>query len=217
MLCLVLLGPIGFLLPPLAQPTAPTNHGTEGVIQMNSHQFLGLGPEAWTAVFTLFLTVSTLMLWLQTRSAARESVKSLKIVERAYLFWDLRKSFVIDQQNGVLTVKFYAHNSGKTPAVAREVYGEISQAFPPVPRTYTKTERRLKIDISIQADAIGELGKTTNPAFPEQGMVAFGYVKYHDIFGDEHKTGFAVVYNAAIDPPQWEASGPGCGPWNYSD
>ena len=213
--CLVLLGPVGFWLPPIVQSARQTKHTAAEATQISNPEFLGLGSEAWTALFTLALTVSTLMLWFQTRSAARESVKSLKTVERAYLFWDFRQSFIVDVTTGILTLDFCAHNSGKTPAIVFEVYGEIAQTLPVVPRTYANAERKMKIDISVQADAQGRLGKTTYPTPPQQGYAVLGYAIYRDVFGDEHKTGFAAVYNANTVPPQWEGSGPGCEPWNY--
>ena len=44
---------------------------------------------------------------------------------------------------------FCFHNSGKTPAIAYEVYGEIVEQLPSK-LAYPKQERALSIDISVQ-------------------------------------------------------------------
>lgn len=183
--------------------------------QEERNLLLGISPEGWTAIFTGFLTVSTIGLWYVTYAAATDTKNNLRIVERAYLFADFRKAF--HTTDGIdLTLNLNFHNAGKTPAMAYEVYGEILDALPAVPRTYAAAERRMRIDVSVQTDALGLFGNTRNPqGGPAQGRAVIGYAKYRDVFGDDHITGFAMVFNAEVN--QWETSGPGCEPWNYWD
>jgi len=169
-----------------------------------------MSSEAWTAIFTAFLTGSTFLLWWQTRAATQDAAANIKIVERAYLAADFREAFRTNDGTDLELIFFY-HNAGKTPAFAYEVYGEIAPTLPDIARSYTKADRRMKVDISVQADAIGNLEK---PRHPEGGRAVFGYAKYRDVFGDDRITGFAAVYN--VDRQQWEGSGPGCDAWNYS-
>lgn len=93
---------------------------------------------------------------------------------------DFRKSFLSDGED--LEFLFLFHNSGKTPAMAYEVYGEGGPALP-ASRDYSNDTARLEIDISVQADAIGEFGSSY---FGDGASAVWGYVKYRDIFGDDH-------------------------------
>ena len=136
-------------------------------------------------------------------------MNSLKIVERAYLFMDGRKAFV--SKDAVdLELLYHFQNSGKTPALTYEVYAEIKDGLPAIARAYPSPEHRMKIDISVQANSLGELGSAYRGV---GGKAVFGYVKYRDVFGDDHITGWAAVYNPTVG--KFEANGPGTDDWNY--
>jgi hypothetical protein len=142
--------------------------------------------------------------WFTLRSGEVHS----KRVERAYLFADFRNCFIGDTDES-LEFFFGFHNAGKTPALAYEVYGEIADTLPPTV-SYPDPERLLSINRSIGGDKVERLGSVFANT---SGPVVFGYVKYRDIFGDSHTTGFAAVLNT--ERRQWETDATEAKGWNY--
>ncbi len=104
------------------------------------------GAGGWTAIFTFFLTLSTLLLWGVTRTsanAAKAAAESLPILERAYLFFDKVTDIGFEFIPSVIGQNLYGDihgpdicvpkggglgfdvvNRGRTPAVITEVMGK---------------------------------------------------------------------------------------------
>jgi hypothetical protein len=124
--------------------SANPGYGSDTTIFENSvvYAFTLLSPEAWTALFTCALFVSTFALWQVTQTAAEAARKSAEIAERSltdlespFLYPAIKSSSLIpDFRNFELyphpsspvapvtpTVEFALHNYGRTPALLRTV------------------------------------------------------------------------------------------------
>ncbi len=172
---------------------------------------LGIGAEGWTAIFTGFLTFSTIGLWISTYAAARDTRGGQRIIERAYLSPDFNRA-IIQESRGV-ECRVLMHNGGKTPADVTEYYGEFSNGQLPAVIAYENDLWRTKINVTVPANRTEEVGTISLQNAPELPDILFGYVKYIDVFGDEHTTRFAILMNFQTA----FATRTGGNEWNKSD
>lgn len=155
------------------------------------------------ALLVLFTYCLVIVGWITVKSGAQIA----KTTERAYLSPVFDKAFVEGSDD--LEVFHRVRNDGRTSAIAFEVYGEIADSFPDKV-SYPNKTRIMRLNRGIAAGAIDPLGSVFANI---KGSVVFGYVKYRDIFGDEHTTGFAARYNK--ERMLWETDGEDLSPWFY--
>src|SRR5271163_3868496 len=170
--------------------------------------------DFFIALFTAMLAAVTILVvvvgWIQARhlrqsvNAARESADVLANIESPYLF-------VTSVQLAHLTVgplgtypriDYNFGNHGKTPAVLRELCGEmhlisslpLSPLYNPdkIARGNQVISAGLNSNI-YSANLTGEFGDAEHIAFMngERTFFIFGYAKYDDVFGRCHSFGFA--------------------------
>jgi hypothetical protein len=161
------------------------------------------------AVFTIILAGSTILLWISTRDtaiAAKVAAEHIPRVERAYLFlWKELKHKITPNPLGgdILEVQFAFHNHGKTPAILRRIEVDIR-----VIERYPTTLREIAEDMPM-GFALSSEG--TTPFFPRRQLIKpehwtnfkqrkclllfLGVVKYNDVFGDPHETGFCLEWD----------------------
>lgn len=141
--------------PPVVIQVEPTPQEVEAVAEQEAahRRVLGLEPDAWVALFTLALTVSTGLLWLDTRKSANAALKAANVAERAlielerpYIFVDVSNTKITTTPSGPydpttgsvdesiktttcsdVTICFY--NYGRTPATITR----LEYHFLPVP------------------------------------------------------------------------------------
>jgi hypothetical protein len=144
-------------------------------------------------------------------NAAKESANALPTIERAYVFVKvyLSQNFIADKGVTEYTAQISIVNGGKTPAVLLDciyttrIVGlndelpEISKTnsdkpwIPPgiVRANYERTELAV-----IQTNA-AEM-KSVEACL--ERLVCYGVIRYEDVFGKAHETGFCWEYQARI-------------------
>jgi hypothetical protein len=154
-------------------------------------------------VFTAFLTLATIFLWVATRDLFRGAERTARQQSRAYVFVGEVVLINDDLQRGSLA-RLSLKNSGATPAYkvtilwsAKTFWGAELRKFPP-PKP---TERSSKTDLGPGASAQAEisLAETLN----ERGLNAlrtgevelyvFGLISYTDAFGHKQTTDFRFM------------------------
>lgn len=177
--------------------------------------------EGWTALFTGCLFFSTVGLWIVTRKAAvsaQLAAEHIPRVERAYLFLSgyNGNGFIIESSNQVTITDAnllgVVTNHGKTPAFLTEIYQTLTilnrlDAFQlPLPINLAHVAGQQIPNIAIQAgkdreipylidDFFTNVLAWNNIARQESVLFHMGYVRYKDIFGGKHRTGFCLFYD----------------------
>jgi hypothetical protein len=175
--------------------------------------FLGVSAEGWTAIFTGFLTFSTIGLWLVTRTAAnaaRDAAEALPIVERAYVFLKSAESNDIsntltfgDDTVGKFSLKWAFKNHGRTPAKIQDLRMMV-RYWPKPPSTNDKSGTPLPAPFVIGAGeewannpfTFEVYGAEYEQAKAGQGCIYFwGKLGYADIFNARHEVGFCSQWH----------------------
>ena len=144
--------------------------------------------------------------------AAMISAESLKTAERAYLFVDSMKwqnwksNFTLSTFNDFKTVvSIDIINAGRTPAILIDVTASVNIKGIDYP---TKEDVRRKTRIDFPSGIIIKSGEfeqvtssgTISPSeiteddFKKSTIICYGFIRYNDIFGDEHETGFCYKF-----------------------
>jgi hypothetical protein len=180
-----------------------------------------LSPEGWTALGTIVLAGSTLLLWGVTRTAAnaaREAAEALPVVERAYVYPEIvtlgpveecvRESsvyFLTDPSKAdtvtptTTELTFLIRNYGKTPAIIKSVYAAFG-VHPNGAFLGISVSRAVLGEKDATEDLVSkmEIGLTPNQAagiriYTE--IVCFtGNITFDDIWGNECVTEFFFTW-----------------------
>jgi hypothetical protein len=152
-------------------------------------------PDAYIALFTAILAVSTIALWWSTRrlwAVTKIAADHIPIVERAYVFVTPVPS--IENDRTIIHLKI--ENFGQTPAIITEGYGASSpddRVGPPVYPSWPENPRFL--DAVISKDQPG-IEPRLFPNYWWSPIITphyfFGYLKYIDIFRKKHTIRFCV-------------------------
>jgi hypothetical protein len=160
-------------------------------------------PDAWVAIFTLTLTLSTIFLWWETRGLAREardSAKTLIDMERPYL----TGGGDFENKTGMELFRLDAENHGKTPAflIAYDIQFAKLEELRKEPTARPFREKHFRhIDGFSPAGARKKI-YTQIPMCPDADAV-YGTVWYEDpILGIEHFSRFILRINATRDIPK---------------
>jgi len=117
------------------------------------------------------------------REAAVHARESEKRVERAYVFAGI-ESLEFSEDNANLLVGVTVINAGKTPAEIKEfAHGFIYYPIPAIP-PYEITARIIT-DVIFGANTKEKFQRIRIPP-PDDKFIFFGFIRYIDIFGDEH-------------------------------
>jgi hypothetical protein len=165
-----------------------------------------------TAVLTLVLAVSTVLLWMSTRDLARGAERALTELERPFVYVEvLTPGLVISGVNAGFAGSLQAicANYGRTPADLWELEDQIvflpkggfpepmvPKANPPrqmPPGAISAPAKPYPFDINLRGwlnmDQLAELGQGRGSVF------LIGYVRYLDIFNRRHITGFCAYFD----------------------
>jgi hypothetical protein len=154
------------------------------------------------AAFTIILALSTIGLWLSTQKlwkVTRITAEHIPRVERAYLF-GAPMNIQMNLPGRKTTFDICAHNSGKTPALVKEICVVLSTtgpsgATPNYPNS--ETSQLVKTDVVINGGA--------HAVLPVEGRVdqvtdfyAYGYFVYEDIFKERHVSRFSALVHPGL-------------------
>jgi len=163
----------------------------------------------WMMIFTAALVGCNILLWLYTvkiakatkaaADAAKRSADSLSITERANLFVDSIEW--IKESSGINVAII---NVGRTPAILRSYIVDVKENEYP---TKEEVARMLAPDLpkgiiiksddpapypivmqNITAERISEI------VLNQSTLLCYGYVRYEDVFGNIHETGFCYEF-----------------------
>jgi hypothetical protein len=206
---------------PLIIEVEPSAREVERAAQQEAAhgKILGLQPDGWVAIFTLSLTVSTILLWLDTRKSANAALKAanvaedaLTVLERPFLF------LTIDSARGAYDPAVLAangktqpgvwykwHNFGRTPAILRTGRYELT-ALPiePVSMFFTEDDKTGETIVGADKSSEPEEVRVYVPGITSADQASiqartltlyfWGEVEYADVFGYLHTTGFGVCW-----------------------
>jgi hypothetical protein len=171
--------------------------------------FIDTHNGAMTALFTLVLAVSTILLWRSTREAAiaaNAAAQHTRTVERAYVKLSHALPGLCTDEQDRFSVQISIKNFGTTPAkvsdilvqpivlpnnqplprrpIYARVWGEIPQAF-----LVAQEEFFYNVPVNISPEQMAAV----NNAFTHV-LYLVGYVDYIDQFGQRHRGGYARMY-----------------------
>jgi hypothetical protein len=166
----------------------------------------------FTGLLTLFnglLFVSTIGLWLATRKSAGISERALVDLERPILqivepFQSI--AHPLSDEPDAISTSYKIANFGRTPATLHEIsiqFGPWND--PPPPPVYEI--KFLTAVVIPQGQTIPGKTQKLPPRFDadKRHSFVFGYLRYSDIFGFSHITGFGLRWER--DLKSWAISG----------
>jgi hypothetical protein len=154
------------------------------------------------ALFTVILGLFTISLSRSTRIAAEHIPR----VERAYLFlWKQLPNKINANPLGgdILEVQFAFRNEGKTPAILRQINVEI-RVTDAYPTAFRQLATDMSVGFTLSSGQTSDFLKCRRLIHPEDWEAArqrkrvvlfLGVVKYKDIFGAPHETGFCLEWD----------------------
>lgn len=130
----------------------------------------------------------------EAASASKEQTLAVKRVERAYLFGGLSTDFKFRIADTKIQV--VATNSGRTAGIISEFYAELLpfQELGPEPE-YPTPECRIKTDTVVPA---GKEQPLQSGSLDPKQMLLIGYLKYIDMFRDEHTSRFCLLVHGEL-------------------
>jgi hypothetical protein len=155
-------------------------------------------PERATAVFTGVLAISTIGLWLSTRSlwrVTRIAAEHIPHVERAYVSGGARWS-----GSGFTHLQVCINNYGKTPAFVGTVIVEMIEPDRPVPQKPEYAEKGEFAGYVLQPNVT--VGSSIYRPCSEDGRLVYGRIYYRDIFNKCHSNGFALRATSGMPAAQ---------------
>jgi hypothetical protein len=177
--------------------------------------------EAVTALFTVVLAISTILLWASTRDAAiaaKAAAEALPIVERAYIFiipelefWDdLPHSSGVGTYASRIGVKFRLENHGKTPAAVQSISARLRVlneppdnkfhvivSILPAERILISGESWVPDDSPVNCPIDEPTADTINDR--TAAIWFYGSILYLDMFGTEHVTRFRWSWSTILE------------------
>jgi hypothetical protein len=161
--------------------------------------------DFWLVVFTCLLFVATLLLWIATRSLVVDARETSRKQLRAYL--SLKPSNMVFIGDVPLEIDLIIKNHGQTPA-SRVVF-QNAVHFPeyPLPQGYDPGNPADGGDSTEgvwpdeKSSVKRELGRAIAPEIlrglkaGNRRVVAFGFVRYNDIFGEPHFTKLCASFD----------------------
>ncbi len=164
-----------------------------------------------TAIFTVVLAVSTIMLWSATKAAGARADSAIRTIERAYVKMSHRRPGVVFPDDGTCKLALEIKNFGRTPATVTRVLvrGLVlfhRHSLPAVPDYTEGAQYEVNVflvtkDAFYYTTATGAF-KEGDLAYVKNGqrkLYLYGYVEYTDAFGERHRAGYAKVYDHTRD------------------
>lgn len=167
--------------------------------------------DSFVVAFTLILSVATVLLYCATRKLAVISGRqeeSTRIIERAYVkmsHTDPGLTFRIGETTESYTVEVKIENCGKTPAMVTEarLHFMARDWEEPLPHTIDYSDSDAADRPSSAFLVPGDFffihrgsGSDKHGAIRKDSkrLILFGYVDYTDVFGQQHRAGYAREY-----------------------
>jgi hypothetical protein len=170
---------------------------------------------AITALFTVALAGSTILLWLVTNKAAeaaKVAAEHIPAVERAFVKMSpCSPGLVLHDQDSTVHLRVSVKNYGRTPATVTDTMVKNmtlyrTELVPEIPDYSWDGERESSKAFLVADDefflmniAPMSTNDRTHIANGEKKLFVFGYVDYIDQFGTRHRGGFARIYEPALD------------------
>jgi hypothetical protein len=138
-------------------------------------------------------------------NAAQKGAEVIPLIERAYVFVSIRDhpDDMIPTGPESYEVNISLNNCGKTPAILKQWNSRIAKVeVGEYPKRHTGELDDLPIGIIISSNDMYFVHKSFT-ATPQEWseindsnimLVCYGWVKYNDIFGQKHETGFCWEY-----------------------
>jgi hypothetical protein len=197
-----------------------------------SGRFLDSHGAGITALFTIILAVSTILLWFVTNKAAEAAkiaAEHIPRVERAYLFVTVKPvnlGVILTEYTKMtddnlkeridhnLVIEFSIENQGKTPAIIKSVSAQIFhyKTLPDEPGYGAPLDlpknRYLapgkETDPSIMIDMLSPTYNTVGMLMRgESALWFYGRVTYYDIFGGCHEHRFCWRFSSGYFLPYY--------------
>lgn len=175
-------------------------------------QFIASVATVVGLLITIVLTARATGAATRAAIAAEKSADMLPQMERAYVFLDgvdanivgSLSNVVYSKKNDSIRIRFHLLNGGKTPALIREIYADItidSDMREPTYKTIVSKPREVVLAAEAQSDQFTiDLRSTLTPAVGEAVHAGtahinfYGKVIYDDVFGEEHTTPWWLQY-----------------------
>tara|TARA_R110000868_G_scaffold399056_1_gene672616 strand:- start:450 stop:1265 length:816 start_codon:yes stop_codon:yes gene_type:complete len=176
-----------------------------------AERFISRTFEDPIAAFTLILTLSTIGLWLATKSAIRKAELSSERQLRAYPF--ITTAIRMSGHHVALAFQFVITNSGQTPAydVTISTYHDVDLLTAP-PRTKLTKEQNASLigpgqGMTHEIELDAPLSREELDAIAEGHLGYFvqGEIFYRDAFDKERRTHFRLVYQRSGISRGWLA------------
>jgi hypothetical protein len=169
------------------------------------------GFTAVLAGVTAILAISTIGLWIVTWTAGKTAKRGLESLERPIVFGGITETGIA-AADGRLTqnnLRLSISNSGRTPARLRRIEWDIRLApsggiAEPIDPT-KMAGRELPVGIlCVPGGPYEEVEKlfprfsqadSDEVRFQRQTVWVLGFVRYEDVFGQHHLSGFALAYD----------------------
>ncbi len=165
-----------------------------------------------TAIATVVLTISTVMLWKATRDTAKIAEQTLRDLERPYIFVsEFAWTAVNDRQEYLgdldyITLKYTVSNEGKIPAIIDHVWSHISVGTSPDIVGTSSISRQIQIlppgnrwetsdsvhESNMEAKTVIEYGGCVEYRIPrhlaDESVFFQCVITYHGPFTSGHET-----------------------------
>lgn len=160
--------------------------------------------DALIALFTVVLAFATILLWKATNKLGKRADSSTRQLERAYIFFGIKLNDgeLPPHPDGLppnhLAGIFFAENLGKTPGFIKEFYVRSLPVTPieGEPNYPTSNQYRRVFYASQPVAKEGEQKLARAALDSMEDTLLYGYVKYTDIFKEEHISRFCLILRA---------------------
>ena len=162
--------------------------------------FIHSNGEAVIALFTVILTVATILLWIATQNLLREAGDTSRKQLRAYV--SLTQTTTVDSSdNRFIEVSVQATNAGQTPAHDVDQWIDIGIWPLPLQKRWTHgTVMQTNSRLSLGPGGVTRLGPVRVDIQDSKilddlkngVLVAWGEIIYKDIFDDRHFSRFKM-------------------------
>lgn len=177
--------------------------------------FMGLPADSWVAVFTLALTISTTLLWVEARANRAEGRKIFKLIERPYVHFEIVSENIKDAldftaqgmpRHGNAVVRFALRNYGRTLAYISHV--ELSLIYDDGGVSTSNTHAPYASVIGPNGGASDTMQAELERTVTEKMVSAintnqvtlrlFGFFNYENASGEQYSERVVWTYNPTL-------------------
>jgi len=208
---------------PIIVQVQPSAQEVEAVANQEAanRRIFWLEPDAWVAVFTLTLTITTAFMWEATHRAAKVAERALVDLERPYIFiWGISGVQALRDDGYKPRIYYNVSNNGKLAARVDDVSirfgGELNGQFPALAvqgdhellqePIFSSDENRKRLFHAVSDSPLVTRGNP-NTHFGEVphalavGTIFGVVIKYRGPSGEHHET--AQCWRSRTSPDGW--------------